>query len=308
MMDPVIPPPGTASRCNYDATCPAPMYMIDDVYVGEYSNNAVIAPVTYKRDNHGLDEYKNPFYLPFLDWRQSTYTASLSLSISVRHMTDIFYFSHNHNHMSGRAKVMVSQINVTDSDKPEIPYEYVRRDEYDTECGTTDISDAQLPQGDCPEAFVCNLPEGNSELAGYASCYESMDCKMIQGMTTKTSTKSELALFIHQMIPHHQNAINMAKTLLQSGYLQCEDISDEESEDCVMNSLLFDIIAKQNSQIQQMKKVLDNKNYPESDSCDLSQYSSKQTDDETDDETGGGGSIKALLLFVSTAATLVFLI
>jgi uncharacterized protein (DUF305 family) len=35
-------------------------------------------------------------------------------------------------------------------------------------------------------------------------------------MTTGVMASDETALFIHQMIPHHQNAVNMAKTLLKS--------------------------------------------------------------------------------------------
>jgi len=36
------------------------------------------------------------------------------------------------------------------------------------------------------------------------------------GMTNKATSKSEVALFVHQMIPHHQNAVNMAKALLKA--------------------------------------------------------------------------------------------
>ena len=40
-----------------------------------------------------------------------------------------------------------------------------------------------------------------------------MNCAMMSGMTTGVveGTQSEAALFLHQMIPHHQNAVNMAK-------------------------------------------------------------------------------------------------
>ena len=39
-----------------------------------------------------------------------------------------------------------------------------------------------------------------------------MNCAMMNGMTTSVKgSESEVALFLHQMIPHHQNAVNMAK-------------------------------------------------------------------------------------------------
>ena len=39
-----------------------------------------------------------------------------------------------------------------------------------------------------------------------------MNCAMMVRMTTSVKeSESEVALFIHQMIPHHQNAVNMAK-------------------------------------------------------------------------------------------------
>lgn len=306
-LDPVIPPPGTASSCNNDASCPAAMYLIDDAYLGDYSNNPTISPVTNNRDNHGLEEYMAPFFLPYSDWSLSNYTATLFLDVSVRYMTDIFYFSKNHNKMSGRIKVMAGGMNVTGSPIPPMDYDYVEHSDYDSECGTTDISETQLPMKNCPDRFVCNVPEGNPDLVEYAGCYESMNCKMVLGMTTKTRAKSEIALFIHQMIPHHQNAINMAKTLWKSDYLQCDD-EDEESDDCVMQQLLHDIIAKQNRQVQEMEKVLYNKNLPDNEYCDLSAYASKDpTNDETDDEGGAERNAKALSLILSFVGIVVFL-
>ena len=39
-----------------------------------------------------------------------------------------------------------------------------------------------------------------------------MNCAMMNGMTSSVKgSASEDALFLHQMIPHHQNAVNMAK-------------------------------------------------------------------------------------------------
>jgi len=45
---------------------------------------------------------------------------------------------------------------------------------------------------------------------------------MFAGMTTNVNAGSEAALFLHQMIPHHQNAVNMSKALLKTKTLNCE--------------------------------------------------------------------------------------
>lgn len=44
---------------------------------------------------------------------------------------------------------------------------------------------------------------------------DSTNCTW-SGMTTSVKeSESEVALFLHQMIPHHQNAVNMAKGKLE---------------------------------------------------------------------------------------------
>jgi uncharacterized protein (DUF305 family) len=92
---------------------------------------------------------------------------------------------------------------------------------------------------------------------------------MFKGMTTGIKADSEIALFIHQMIPHHQNAVNMAKTLLHSGKIPCDDLTNDEDPLCVMNAMSRDIINGQNFQIQQMRGVLEAMDFPPMDNCDV---------------------------------------
>jgi hypothetical protein len=68
-------------------------------------------------------------------------------------------------------------------------------------------------------------------------------------MTTMASSMSQTALFIHQMVPHHQNAVNMAKALLKTGKLECDNLT-EETADCALEQILLEIINEQNFQIQ----------------------------------------------------------
>jgi len=90
---------------------------------------------------------------------------------------------------------------------------------------------------------------------------------MISGMTTGSSAMSEDALFVHQMIPHHQNAVNMAKALLKTEKLECDDIRDQSNPECVLTELLYEIINNQNHQIQTMYDYLDAKRFPYEDDC-----------------------------------------
>jgi uncharacterized protein (DUF305 family) len=69
------------------------------------------------------------------------------------------------------------------------------------------------------------------------------------------------------MIPHHQNAVNMAKTLLYSGVLSCDDLLNEDDPLCNMEVLMYEIINSQNFQIHQMRNVLKADGYPVEDKC-----------------------------------------
>lgn len=61
----------------------------------------------------------------------------------------------------------------------------------------------------------------------------------------------------------------MAKTLLHTKKLICEDLADEEDPLCVMNAMMRDIINGQNLQIQVMRSVLEALNLPQTDACEV---------------------------------------
>jgi len=72
------------------------------------------------------------------------------------------------------------------------------------------------------------------------------------------------------MIPHHQNAVNMAKALLRTGRVKCDNLTDEESKqapDCAMEVILREIISGQNAQIQVMRGILEAKSSPQTNDC-----------------------------------------
>ena len=62
----------------------------------------------------------------------------------------------------------------------------------------------------------------------------------------------------------------MAKALLFTGKLTCDDLTDEDTEqadDCALEVILREIINNQNAQIQGMRSILEGKGYPETNDC-----------------------------------------
>lgn len=57
------------------------------------------------------------------------------------------------------------------------------------------------------------------------------------------------------------------KALLKTDILQCEDLTNDESDDCVLEVILREIVNNQNFQIQTMQSVLDEAGYPQTDDC-----------------------------------------
>merc|ERR1719171_1465574 len=82
-------------------------------------------------------------------------------------------------------------------------------------------------------------------------------------MKSILANSDPIVTFIHQMIPHHQNAVNMAKALLKTNTLDASDDGDLE-----MEHMMWAIINGQNFQIHQMQDYLAEKSYAESDICE----------------------------------------
>jgi len=177
--------------------------------------------------------------------------------------------------MSGRIKLIDADGNKLSEDNlPAIPYEYDVIQPFDDSCGSFGLEQWQLPHPQCPTEFVCGadaLPsttptEGAMSDQTYAHCTDSMNCAMLNGMTTNYGGDGDLqqggtddiVLFMRQMIPHHQNAVNMAKALLKSNTAVCSDIDpDDDSVGCIMEPMIRGIINGQNHQIQTMRGMLE---------------------------------------------------
>ena len=113
--------------------------------------------------------------------------------------------------MAGRIKLLKGGVPVSSADVPAIEYEYDVPGEFDSGCGTFGLDPFVLPHPECLSRFVCTDGTAESSAALFASCIDAMNCAMMVGMTTGYESNDPSALFIHQMVPHHQNAVNMAK-------------------------------------------------------------------------------------------------
>lgn len=268
-LEPGNTPPGSASTCADDLTCPAPIYY-NGVQLEDYTN--LLDNQTVGSEFFGLDVYEPEFFYPLGDWATGNYYIKLRFTESDIDQ-DIFFFCHIHAGMSGRIKLLnTAEEELVEDNTPTLPYEYVAPEAFDAACGTNGLENFQLPvaNAECPVEFVCLGDTSDQDLIDFAGCINAMNCAMLSGMTSSVDGTQDLgALFSYQMIPHHQNAVNMAKALLFSGDLAaCDDLT-VDSDACEFEKLVREIIVAQNFQIQAMQGVLDAGGYSEQNDCSV---------------------------------------
>lgn len=258
----------TGSSCVQNKSCPHPRYSLNGIFLG----NTTLDPVDIGLDTLP-DAYEYRFHRSITEW-----TAMGNFSINFKFDDtnfdqDLFYFCHIHSLMAGRIKLIdpSTMKPVNEENKPDLGFDYDVLGEFDKQCGTYGVENSTLPNELCPSTFICtnNNTNVDADLQVAIDCYDAINCHMISGMTTGYNTGIPTVLFVHQMIPHHQNAVNMAKNLLRRAddLLYCEDLSNAEDQKCIIQSLLRGMINSQNKQIQQMRDYLHSYNYPTRDEC-----------------------------------------
>jgi len=90
--------PGIApgnSNCADTLSCPAPMYWMNGIYTGVYSNTPGLVSVPEpSSDDFGLDVVEPLFFLPLRDWEgYGSFGTSLTFDDD-NFDQDIFYFCH----------------------------------------------------------------------------------------------------------------------------------------------------------------------------------------------------------------------
>eukprot|EP00092_Neocalanus_flemingeri_P012410 GFUD01013378.1.p1 GENE.GFUD01013378.1~~GFUD01013378.1.p1 ORF type:complete len:390 (-),score=85.04 GFUD01013378.1:12-1181(-) len=219
----------------------APLYGIDGVYeTFDDWNNGVTG---------GLDVYEPAFKLPQDQWTDHKYSVRINVPLESK-TKEFFYFCHIHSGMSGLILVTDPVENANSLVQKFDPKTYYKQsDTFDTNCGTSDVSLFHNSKSIfCPgQNFLCKTRH-NKE---FSECMEAIGCKMNYEMRVEEDS-NPLVVFMHQMIPHHVNAVNMARIALK----HAEEAVGYDDEDLDVPGLLREIINKQNEQIQEMENWL----------------------------------------------------
>jgi len=239
------------STCAEDNTCQAPRYFMDGAFVGGSYDNTASPPAG--GEDFGLDVYEPHFQVGRGDWqeyRDSSSGYEIQLTITdTQYTKDLFYFCHVHRGMSGRIVVVDDQgkaVN-TEPGTPEL-YDHQGPSEFDAACGTFGTGDYQRGTNMCPAGdFV--FCDASPEPSHFSSCMYALDCHMQHSMRVNLNA-DPMAAFMHQMIPHHENAVNMAKVLMKE--IRKMPNPKEKDPEGEFWHMLYEIVHTQNKQITMM--------------------------------------------------------
>jgi len=216
-----------------------PIYGIDGIYT------------SLEEDGLGGEGgYKNGFKLPQKQWKDHKFTVQLTIPLDSKTET-LFYYCRIHGGMNGMIKISNP---VENYNRPVTLFDpdtyYTQATEFDNVCGTSGVApfhhDKDLY---CPGMeFLCEQDDNPT----FSMCMEAIDCKMKYQMTVEEH-HNPLVVFMHQMIPHHENAVNMARIALKLS-TAAEGYDDPKLD---VAGLMRDIIATQNEQIQHMEEWLE---------------------------------------------------
>jgi len=277
-LEPTIIPPGTTSSCDTNNGCPAPMYYQGETFQGNFVASGGGG------DDFGLDAYEPFFKYPDFAWGGPdagpktipavspsgvAVTAPLNWNMRITQTAtdfdqDYFYFCHIHTGMSGRIKQLAADGTIlSPNDFPALfPASLYPAPEYkivstgqEQICGTVGLNTffEDTHNGKCPTSFICT--EGlsfDTESANFNECLDAMDCAMQFNMIIVPNATDPIVTFVHSMVPHHINAIQMCKTLMQTGL-----------EDDAFLALCWNIVNTQSLQIMEMNEYLASNSIPE---------------------------------------------
>jgi len=168
---------------------------------------------------------------------------------------DLFYLCHIHHGMSGRIKLLKDSEPINAKNIPLIAYIHPKPSNYTTR-----------PVVLMKCLLIC-FPTPNVPRTLFATYLLSLLDVLTLGMTTHANeVEGDIELFLHQMIPHHINAVNMAKALFKTKTVNCnrkrvaagaasahmDHSSKDVPDDCILDGILRDIIGNQNYQINIM--------------------------------------------------------
>eukprot|EP00092_Neocalanus_flemingeri_P008162 GFUD01008802.1.p1 GENE.GFUD01008802.1~~GFUD01008802.1.p1 ORF type:complete len:391 (-),score=82.88 GFUD01008802.1:147-1319(-) len=219
----------------------APLYGIDGIHeTYEDWNNGLTS---------GLDVYEPAFKVPQDQWKEQKYSVKITVPLESK-TKEFFYFCHIHSGMSGLIRVTDPLENANGLAQKFDPKKYYKQaDKFDANCGTSEVSEFHTKKDSfCPgQNFLCETRHNKD----FSECMEAIGCKMNYEMRVEEDS-NPLVVFMDQMIPHHVNAVNMARIALK----HAEEAVGYDDEDLDVPGLLREIINKQNEQIQEMENWL----------------------------------------------------
>merc|ERR1740130_2463899 len=226
--------------------------------------------MTTDESGFGLDAYE-PLFFNSQDWwgAQKAFKVTLTIPTTAVY-TKIYYFCHIHAGMSAEIEItgstggavlnpatlgMESQASAQAIFTGILAAEQKTVSTHDQACGTYNTYAADTKSSCTNSHFLC----GDGARGDYETCPGTIDCQMHHDMAVSVPAgASKFATFARQMIPHHQNAVSMAKSLIK--FHTAADYaapSGEDNDHAAAEGLGREIINVQNAQIQQMSGWLD---------------------------------------------------
>ncbi|GBG33012.1 Hypothetical Protein FCC1311_092362 [Hondaea fermentalgiana] len=211
----VDPPGGTT--CNETLSCQYPQYKLNgEILCDEYDE---LTGLCADEEDFGLDQYEGVWFSGGRDNWIDAGNFTIEVNITDDATKEIFAFCHIHKYMSFRIKILDTETLAIRAPTDEIAlgYEYHEVEGFDAGCGTFNVSQYQGHEQCGDHVFHCN-----GDANTFNECMAAINCKMMTEMRT-SGNSDPTAEFMYQMIPHHQNAVNMAKMLLHfnPGSLKC---------------------------------------------------------------------------------------
>jgi len=233
----------------------------------------------------GLDCYEPEFFYPRAVWAANLYEVALTVTEAVAEASNggvLYYFCHIHSKMSGKIQIRNADgTKYTNAKAEKVLYSPPTIDPVDSVCGTTSVAPyAGNGTSDCAEQFLCGTLDTTFE-----KCMNAVDCLMKKEMLAETSLdpvsdEDKIVAFMQQMLPHHENAVNMAKIILKqvpSADIQCAiegcetgaapatGAAGEAGEaggvtvDGELSNILWEIVNSQTYQMHQFRGYLNGK-------------------------------------------------
>lgn len=226
----------------------APRATIDDFDALEYRINNAKAKRIESVDimEYDTQAYDSAFGHLKEDWLAKMHGAQLTITEDIAQEAAknggvIYYYSRSHSKTSGKIRIVGG---AAPFGAELFEYTPSTASTFDTLCGTYDTSPYRPELGVCAAqgTLLCDTID-----TPFESCMAALNCKMKTEMHVGAANAAPVTTFLQQMIPHHANAINMARVLLKT-----IDLSSDPFVEGMMN----DIICGQTAQVTGMRARL----------------------------------------------------